>query len=142
MSNADSRQAIFFRARLVEPGYEAPDAAPRQGFVVQMIDNGFVFDGPNWRFGESAVQGLYHRPDVYSRIEGLAGFEPWIERIMHFPEEVVDAALRSMPAAWIDGEERHLEDLLAALLRRRDRVPELIESCREARSSPFPAWQA
>ena len=53
MGNADSRQAIFFRARLREwlPAHEAHPQ--RLGFVAQMVDHGFAFDGPHWRFGDS-----------------------------------------------------------------------------------------
>ena len=141
MGNADSRQAIFFRARLVEPAYEAPDAAPRQGFVAQMMDNGYVFEGPHWRLGESAAQGLYFRTQVYAGVRGLAAFEPWLERIRHFPEEVVDGAVKGIPTAWLDGDEEALEQLLDRLMHRRARVADLIESCRGERSNPFPAWR-
>lgn len=141
MGNADSRQAIFFRARLVEPAYQAPDAEPRQGFVAQMIDNGYVFEGPHWRLGDSAAQGLYFRSQVYAAVRGLAAFEPWLERIRHFPEEVVDSAVRGIPRAWLEDEEEALEKLLDGLLRRRARVADLIESCRRERSDPFPAWR-
>ncbi|MEI9813192.1 MAG: HipA family kinase [Acidobacteriota bacterium] len=54
MGNADARQAIFFRARISELG---PSGMPEQlGFVAQMVDNGYVFEGPHWRFPESAIQ--------------------------------------------------------------------------------------
>ncbi len=141
MGNADSRQAIFFRARLIDPGYEPPEAAPRLGFVAQMIDNGFVFEGPHWRFGDSAVQGLYFRPQVYGSVRGFGSFEPWLERIRDFPEEVMDAAVRGIPSAWLEGEDEALEKLLDRLLRRRTRVSDLIEGCRTERSNPFPAWR-
>ena len=59
MGNADSRQAIFFRARLKE--WLPARARIRCGwdFVAQMMDNGYVFEGPHWRLGDSAIQGLY-----------------------------------------------------------------------------------
>src|SRR5580658_1355941 len=57
MGNADSRQAIFFRARLASSrGMEHP---PRLGFIAQMMDNGDVFGGSQWRLTESPMQGLY-----------------------------------------------------------------------------------
>lgn len=139
MGNADSRQAIFFRARVSEWG---PVGAPEQlGFVAQMVDNGYVFEGPHWGFGESAIQGLYFRPMVYESVEGLDAFEPWLGRIRNFPEAVVDQALKSMPGAWIEGDEDAFEKLLAQLMRRRARVADLIEACRSGRSDPFPAWK-
>jgi hypothetical protein len=141
MGNADSRQAVFFRARLKEwiPGSEAHGL--KMGFVAQMIDNGFVFNGPNWGFTESAIQGLYFRPSVYRRVQGLADFEPWLARIVNFPEEIVDQAVKAIPPAWLEGEEEALEVLLARLLKRRARVPDLIEESLRGRVNPFPNWR-
>jgi hypothetical protein len=137
-SNADSRQTIFFRARVRE------DSRSRQpervGFIAQMVDNGYVFDGPHWRLADSPIQGLYFRPSVYARVRGWADFEPWLERIRHFPEDVVDQAVRQIPPAWLDGEEVELERLLDRLMARRKRVADLIQECRAGRADPFPAW--
>jgi hypothetical protein len=141
MGNGDSRQAIFFRAH-IEDWLPAASASPRKlGFVAQMMDNGFVFEGPHWRFPESAITGLYFRPMVYRKVRGLGDFEPWIERIRNFPEEVVDHAVKQIPAAWLEGDEDELERLLERLLARRKRAPDLIEACKQARVSPFPEWK-
>jgi hypothetical protein len=138
MSNADSRQAIFFRAKVAGLG---PVGEPeRVGFVAQMVDNGYTFEGPHWRFGESAIQGLYFRPMVYEGVRGLGSFEPWLERIKHFPETVVDQALKTLPGTWIEGDEDAFEQLLTQLLRRRARVADLIADCRSTRNDPFPNW--
>jgi hypothetical protein len=137
MGNADSRQAIFFRARVQDPLAANP---PRLGFVAQMVDNGYVFEGPHWRWGDSPIQGLYFRPLVYRTVRGLAEFEPWLDRIRNFPEEVVDQAVKRIPPAWLEGDEDELERLLERLMRRRERVPDLIEQCRSGRSNPFPIW--
>ncbi len=141
MGNADSRQAVFFRARLKEwiPGSEAH--ALKMGFVAQMIDNGFVFGGPHWQFNDSAIQGLYFRPGVYRNVQGLGDFEPWLTRIVNFPEEIVDQAIKAIPPAWLAGEEEALDVLLARLLKRRERVPDLIEESRRGRVNPFPNWR-
>jgi hypothetical protein len=142
MGNADSRQAVFFRARLREwlPTFEAHPL--RLGFVAQMVDHGFVFEGPHWRFPDSPVQGLYFRPLVYRNVTGFSSFEPWLERIVHFPEEIVDQALKEIPPAWVEGEEDQLERLLEQLLRRRKRVPDLLHASRTGRTQPFPNWIA
>lgn len=137
MGNADSRQAIFFRARVHDSLAANP---PRLGFVAQMVDNGYVFEGPHWRWGDSPIQGLYFRPLVYRTVRGLAEFEPWLDRIRNFPEEVVDQAVKRIPPAWLEGDEDELERLLERLMRRRERVPDLIEQCRSGRSNPFPIW--
>jgi hypothetical protein len=42
---------------------------------------------------------------------------------------------------WLDGEEEALEVLLARLLKRRERVPDLIEDSRRGRVNPFPNWR-
>lgn len=141
MGNADSRQAVFFRARLKDwiPGSEAH--ALKMGFVAQMIDNGFVFDGPNWSFNDSAIQGLYFRPSIYRNVRGLADFEPWLSRIVNFPEEIIDQAVKAIPPAWLEGEEEALDVLLSRLLKRRGRVPDLIENSRMGRMNPFPNWK-
>jgi hypothetical protein len=139
MGNADSRQAIFFRARIQDPP-PTPDV-PRFGFMAQMMDNGFVFEGPHWRFVDAPLHGLYFRTAVYRGVKGLQDFEPWLERIRQFPEEVVDRSVKQIPEDWFQGDREALEKLLEQLLRRRSRVPELIEDCRRARTNPFPEWQ-
>ena len=101
MGNADSRQAIFFRARLKEYLPGSPANPLRLGFVAQMVDNGYVFEGPQWRLMESPIQGMYFRPSVYRSVRGLKEFNPWIERIRNFPEEVVDEAVRQIPSVWL-----------------------------------------
>lgn len=139
MANADGRQCVFFRARLKE--WTSAEAHPlKLGFVALMIDHGFVFNGPYWDFPESPVQGLYHRKAVYEKVRSLDDFQPWLDRVIYFPEAVVDQALRQVPAAWIEGEEECLERLFQNLLRRRKRVPDLISDCRKAVTTPFPNW--
>lgn len=141
VGNADSRQAIFFRARLKEwlPGSASNPL--RMGLVAQMVDNGFVFEGPHWRLAESPIQGLYFRQTVYEGVRGLEDFQPWLDRIVNFPEEVVDQAVKQIPPAWMEGEEGTLMELLERLMARRARVPGLIEAARDARGNPFPRWQ-
>jgi hypothetical protein len=137
--NADARQAIFYRARVQEAG---PSGVPEQiGFVAQMVDNGYAFEGPHWRFAESAIQGLYFRTLVYEGVRGVDSFEPWLSRVRHFPEAVIDQALKSMPQAWMEGEQDAFERLMEQLLRRRARVEDLLADCRTARSDPFPKWK-
>jgi hypothetical protein len=140
MGNADSRQAIFFRARLREwlPAFEAHPQ--RLGFVAQMVDQRFVFDGPHRRLGSSPLQGLYFRPLVYENVRGLDDFQPWLDRIVHFPEAVVDQALKQIPPAWVAGDEAALSQLCEKLLARRNRVIDLLEACRHGRTPLFPEW--
>lgn len=128
--NADGRQAIFFRAQLKEWMPQIKAGPRKTGFVALMIDHGFIFNGPHWNFSESALQGLYPRRMVYEPVKSLEDFQPWLERVEHFPDEVLDRALRRIPPAWIEDEEDELERLLESLLRRRNRVAELLEQSR------------
>jgi hypothetical protein len=139
MGNADARQSIFFRARLKEWIPEAHGL--KMGYVAQMIDNGYVFGGPHWQFTDSAIQGLYFRPHVYKNVRSLADFDPWLSRIVNFPEEIVDQAVKSIPPAWLAGDEDALEVLLARLMKRRARVPDLIENSRGGMINLFPNWR-
>jgi hypothetical protein len=138
MGNADSRQSIFFRARLREA---ASESKQRAGFVAQMMDHGYAFDGPHWSFHDSPLQGLYFRPTVYAGVRAIRDFEPWLERVIDFPEEVIDDAFKQIPLAWIDGDTDALEALLEKLLDRRKRVPDLLEASRKSRASIFPNWR-
>ncbi len=140
VANADGRQAIFFRAQLKD-WLARPGIPPRKlGFLALMIDNGFVFNGPHWELPESAIMGLYPRRSVYDSVTSMADFEPWLGRVLNFPEEVLDRALRRIPPEWIGDEMSALERLLETLLRRKKRIPEIIEGCRSAPANPFPHW--
>jgi hypothetical protein len=138
MGNADARQAIFFRARLRPPS--AADE-PRVGFLAQMVDHGYVFDGPHWTFADSPLRGLYFQHSVYQRVRSWDGFQPWLDRIVNFPEEVIDDALKSMPPGWVADDDNALRQLLQQLMRRRKRVPDLIRDAAAALTNPFPNWR-
>ena len=137
--NADGRQCIFYRAIVRGAGNEG--GASRPNFVARMIDHGYTFNGPHWDFPESALQGLYGRLVVYDSVRSLDDFQPWLDLVINFPEEVMDRAWKSLPAEWTEGEEGALERLLEDLYQRRGRVAELINACREGRMNPFPMWR-
>ncbi len=142
VSNADGRQAVFFRARVREwlPG-AAREPALTMGFITLMIDQGFAFNGPEWSFTDSPVQGLYPRKLVYDGVASLDQFEPWLERVTHFPEAVIDQAYKQVPPEWIQGDEDQFERVLETLMRRRKRVPDLIGDSRRSKQNPFMNWK-
>ncbi len=140
VGNADARQAIFFRARLRDWLPETEGGYRRLGFVTQMMDHGYIFDGPHWRLPVSPIQGLYYRPSVYEEVTSFDDFQPWLNRVIDFPEEVLDDALKKVPREWLSGDEEELEQLFHKLLRRRPQVPDLIRDCRHGRINPFPNW--
>lgn len=138
--NADARQAIFLRARLREYVPTFQGHALRMGFLSMMVDHGYIFNGPHWTYADSPLTGMYFRPQVYSDVYGLDDFQPWLDRVIHFPEEVVDDAVRKLPSEWLNGDRDSLHDLLDRLMARRKRVPALIEDCRRAKGGVFPKW--
>jgi len=142
VGNADGRQSVFYRAliRGATGSAGGTAAAGRPGFVARMIDHGFACNGPHWDFSDAPLQGLYARRQVYDSVRSLADFEPWLTQVISFPEEVMDAAWKSVPPDWIAGEEDALLEMLERLFARRKRVPDLIEACRGARPDPFPNW--
>ena len=140
IGNADSRQSIFFRARLQQWSPSGVDRPQRLGFVAHMMDHGYVFDGPHWTFSDSPLQGLYFRPSVYRGVTSWDHFQPWLDRVVHFPEEVVDQAQKQIPPQWLDGDEAALENLLLRLMARSKRVPDLIRDSQRGRINPFPNW--
>jgi hypothetical protein len=133
--NADGRQSVFYRA-MVRQG-----AGGQPGFVARMIDHGYAFNGPHWDFPEAPLQGLYARRVVYDEVRGLDDFQPWLDQVMHLPEEVIDHAWKSIPPVWLENDEEPLEQLLETLWERRKRVPELLAACRGVRADPFPNWR-
>jgi hypothetical protein len=138
IGNADARQSIFFRTSRRQRSTSEP-----RGFVTQMIDHGYAFDGPHWTFTDSPLQGLYFRPRVYTKVRSLDDFEPWLDRVVHFPEEIVHQALRQIPPEWLEGDEAAFGTLFTILMSRRERVPDLIWAARCGRGgiSPFPNWE-
>jgi hypothetical protein len=141
VANADSRQAVFFRARAKAWTPLKGEAPARIGFFAQMIDHGFAFNGPHWEFQDSAIQGLYFRTTVYDAVRSLDSFQPWLEMVENFPTEVVDAAWKEIPRDWLAEDEGALEALLEKLLERRSRVAALIEDVRRKRTSAFANWR-
>ncbi|MGH9583710.1 MAG: HipA family kinase [Bryobacteraceae bacterium] len=140
-ANADSRQAVFFRARAKTWTPLKGDAPARIGFFAQMIDHGFAFNGPHWEFNDSPIQGLYFRPSVYEEVRSLESFQPWLAMAGNLPLEVLDSAWKEIPGEWLDGDGEALERLLETLFKRRALIGRLIAEVRRLRPSAFPNWR-
>jgi hypothetical protein len=141
VANADSRQAVFFRARAKTWTPLKGEAPARIGFFAQMIDHGFAFNGPYWEFPDSPIHGLYFRTSVYDEVRSLDSFQPWLDMVANFPIEVIDSAWKEIPRDWVGEDEAALEALLESLLKRRTRVPMLIQEVQRKRASAFPNWR-
>jgi hypothetical protein len=139
--NADSRQAVFFRARAKHWTPLKGDVPAKIGFFAQMIDHGFAFNGPHWQFQDSPLQGLYFRTSVYDEVRSIDSFQPWLDMVEHFPVEVIDSAWKEIPRHWLDGDEEELEQMLENLIKRRVRVSALIYEVQRKRTSAFANWR-
>ena len=140
ISNADSRQAVFFRAKAKTWTPLKGETPARIGFFAQMIDHGFAFNGPHWLFQDSPIQGLYFRTAVYQEVRSLESFQPWLDMIQNFPIPVIDSAWKEIPRTWLADDEALLEDMLESLVKRRSRVPDLITEVQRHRGAAFPNW--
>jgi hypothetical protein len=138
-ANSDARQAIFFRRRLKAWLADIESTPQQKGFVAQMIDHGYAFDGPHWEFLDTPMAGLYFRPLVYRRLDRMELLEPWLTRATECPESVFDEILRSMPGPWIEGEESGFERLLETLYSRRRRISDLVAATARAKPDVFPS---
>ena len=139
--NTDGRQAVFFRAQ-TEILASAEVHQREFEFVALMIDQGYIFNGPHWDFNTSPVQGLYSRKMVYNTVRSIDDFQPWLDRVVYFPDHIINEALRSVPPQWILGDGDNLEKVIEQLMRRCKRVPDLIADSRLSKTNPFANWQA
>jgi hypothetical protein len=140
VANADSRQAVFFRAKAKGWTPLKGETPARVGFFAQMIDHGFAFNGPHWEFQDSPIQGLYSRTSVYNEVTSIESFQPWLDLVRHFPAEAIDGAWKAIPRDWIGDDENALEAMLERLWKRRARVADLILEVRAKRPSAFTNW--
>lgn len=141
VGNADSRQAVFFRARAKSWTPLKGETPGRLGFFAQMIDHGFAFNGATWQFNDSPLQGVYFRTSIYDEVRSMDSFQPWLSMVENFPLEVMDSAWKEIPGSWLDSDDDPLQELLEALVKRRGRVSGLIEDVRRKRATVFANWR-
>lgn len=147
VSNANGRQAVFFRAPAKQwaPGDLFPAGATSPSslvYVVNFIDHGFACNAQHWDFSDSQEIGLYPRREVYERVRGFDDFEPWLTRIVELPVAVLDDAYGQTPLDWYGSEVDQYEGLLERLYRRRSLAPDLLRKAKQAHRDPFPNWTA
>ncbi|MGH9416285.1 MAG: HipA family kinase [Terriglobales bacterium] len=125
--NCNGRQVIFCR-----PGARRP-------LQVFMVDQGFCFNGEDWKFPDSPLRGVYCRNMVYAGVAGWPSFEPWLSNVENYDPEAIYALADEVPPAWTGGYDA-LEQLLANLVRRRQRVREQISQVKGSARAPFENW--
>jgi hypothetical protein len=123
LSNADCRQAIFFRARITGCADGRNGSAQ---WVTQFIDNGLQFQGEDWCFRDSPVQGLYGRRTVYAGASTLRQFDRWFEALFALKRDLIQDIIESLPAEWVVGERYELAKTMEVLFRRRKGVAGLV----------------
>ncbi|MGH9774892.1 MAG: HipA family kinase [Candidatus Acidiferrales bacterium] len=127
--NTNGRQAIFFRER------------GRSKHEAMMIDQGFCFNAGEWNFPDAPLRGLYVRHRVYQSVGGMKSFGPWLERLERLDASELDQIASEIPPEWYNFETEALERLCEQLLRRRNRVSELLLDARNSSRQPFPNWK-
>ena len=130
--NCDSRQVVFHRP----PGGDAAH------YVARMIDQGFCFNANAGCFPEAPLRGLHSRLCVYARVVGIESFEPFLSRLEHLDEEILEEAAAAVPPEWYEGKTDELDALLCTLAKRRSQVASMILACRQSPQQPFPDWKA
>lgn len=127
--NTNGRQAIFLADPVGVP------------YRAQFLDQGFCFNAGEWSFPDAPLRGLYVRQRVYESVRGVESFETWLARLERLDEDVMDAIASEIPPEWIAGDHDALFRLLEQLLRRRQRVPDLILDAKNSSRQPFTNWR-
>jgi hypothetical protein len=128
--NTDRRQTIFYRRTASSP------------IRMQMVDQGFCFDGVNWNFPDAPLRGLARGPLIYRKASGMDSFEPWLSRIENeITESVLLGIAKNIPAEWYGHQTSSFYRLLERLYRRRSRVRELLWITRKEVPAVFPNWE-
>jgi hypothetical protein len=122
LSNADFRQTIYFRSRVLI------DGGARTAWKAQMIDHGLMFQGRRWTFCDSPAQGVYGNPIAQGGQPTRACFDPWINRLKGLRSEMFDEIKEEVPHEWLEaGEETVLQQLMYQIDNRRGKVARLVD---------------
>jgi hypothetical protein len=129
--NCDARQLVFHRL-----------AEEASQYAATMIDQGFCFNAAAWDFPDAPARGLYGRPAVYTEVEGLESFEPFLTRLENLDDDILEEAAARVPPEWYEAKTDQLGALVNTLRERRQTVPSLILACQRATNNLFPNWKA
>lgn len=128
-SNADGRQAVFFkkpRARMYRAAF---------------IDHGYCFNAHEWTFPDHALHGVYYRNYVYRDVTGWESFEPALSRAERMTWYDLWQCAADIPRAWYGNDTYGLRRLIESLYERRSTIRALIEQFRDSSRDPFPNWK-
>jgi hypothetical protein len=155
LCNTNGRQTLFFRKSENSGGHRggyrdtvSPESATSPGSVMEyerystvMIDQGFCFNAGEWNYPDAPLRGLYARNRVYEGVIGMETFDPWIRRVKNISGRVLEEFAKEVPPEWYYDDFDALQRLLEQLLRRVDRLEELILDAKRSNRQPFPNWR-
>ena len=87
------------------------------------------------------MYGIYPRRSAYDWIVSIESFQPWLDRVASFPEQVIDEALGTIPRQWLPDGGDELEKMVEQLMSRRRRIEESVIDARMAKTNPFANWR-
>ena len=126
--NTDPRQVVFV---LNEDNLDR----------VVMIDFGYCFHGPNWRFPPYSSIGVFGEWYVYNAIKAMEAFEPWLQILENdLNEDVLTSFAGLIPPKWYDFDGVALRVLLSSLNERRKLVREMLRHCCSTKHHSFRNW--
>jgi hypothetical protein len=142
--NTNGRQTLFFQ-KAREAAHPTVDSSEGEKggtpYTMVMIDQGFCFNAGEWNFPDAPLRGLYARNRVYEGVTGMESFAPWLERLeKQMTERALDEITKQIPPAWYDDDFDEVLRISEQLLRRRERVRELIMAAKQSNRHPFPNW--
>ncbi len=126
--NTNGRQAVFSRK------------TREKKYTATFIDYGYCFNAGEWDFKDAPLRGVFARNAVYRNITGWENFEPWLSRIEALDPQKIWEIAEGVPPEWYGGDPSAIEGVVEHLIRRRDRVRELIDGFRNSSREPFPNW--
>src|ERR1022692_3579453 len=136
LCNTDGRQTVFYRS------------PKTRRYRALMIDQGYCFNDGEWNFPDAPLWGLYLRRRVYEDVTGWNSFEPWLTRIEQMNPSVIERFFLDVPRGWCGYEgaeagdlaEAQLESLYTRVVKRRERVRDLLLAVKRSSANPFPKW--
>jgi hypothetical protein len=129
--NTDARQALYWKLRLDRD----------RNYKLTFIDHGHCFNAGEWNFPDHPLRGTCENKAVYFDIASWQSFSPWLSRIEHFDDCLLQKIADSIPAEWYENRTDLLQVLIATLLERRSKVRDLLNHMKLTLSDHFPIWQ-
>ena len=116
-SNTDNRQILCVKR----------PAKLGKTFHLFMIDNGFCFGGPTWKFTDLPRHGLYLDRTIYSTFHSFQTLDPWLKRLETNAtlEELIEI-IKEIPSSWIKDDRDDLLEMVISLNRRTKNVSALV----------------